>query len=294
MNGHVIKTRSYEPWLYLLPALIIIIIFQIFPVFYALHISFYKWDMITEKVFVGLKNYRNALTEPDFWKAIGVTFYYVGVSVPVGLALALFIAILINQKIKGLSFYRTAYFIPYITSTVSISLVWLWIYNSKPYGLLNYILGWFGVEPIRWLEDPKWAMPAVIIMLIWKNLGFNIIIFLTRLQTIDTTYYEAAEVDGANGWQKFVYITWPLLKPTTLFLTTISFIFAFRIFPSIYVLTPNGGPNNSTTTAVFYLYKNAYEQFRMGYAAAIAYIIFFIILLVTLIQRKLLKSEVYE
>ena len=132
-------------------------------------------------------------------------------------------------------------------------------------------------------------MPAVILMLIWKNLGFNVIIFLTRLQSIDTTYYEAASIDGATKFQQFWYITWPLLKPTTLFLLTMSTIFAFRIFPSIYVLTPQGGPNGSTTTAVFYLYKNAYEQFRMGYAASIAYVVFFIILIITLIQRKLLK-----
>ncbi len=291
MNGPVIKTKWYVPLLYLLPALIIILIFQIFPIFYAFKLSFFKWDMITTKTFVGLRNYINLLQEPDFWKSVLVTFYYVGVSIPIGLSLSLFVAILINNKIKGVGFFRTSFFLPYVTSTAAIALVWLWIYNSKDYGLLNYILGLFGVSPVKWLESPTFAMPAIILMLIWKNLGFNIIIFLTRLQSIDKSYYEAARMDGASPLQQFRYITWPLLKPTTLFLLTMSTIFAFRIFPSIYVMTPDGGPNGSTTTIVFYLYKNAYEQFRMGYASSVAYVLFFIILLVTLIQRKLLKLD---
>ncbi len=291
MNGPVIKTKWYVPLLYLSPALIIILIFQIFPIFYAFNLSFFKWDMITTKTFVGLRNYINLLQEPDFWKSVLVTFYYVGVSIPIGLSLSLFVAILINNKIKGVGFFRTSFFLPYVTSTAAIALVWLWIYNSKDYGLLNYILGLFGVSPVKWLESPTFAMPAIILMLIWKNLGFNIIIFLTRLQSIDKSYYEAARMDGASPLQQFRYITWPLLKPTTLFLLTMSTIFAFRIFPSIYVMTPDGGPNGSTTTIVFYLYKNAYEQFRMGYASSVAYVLFFIILLVTLIQRKLLKLD---
>ncbi len=289
MNEDLIRTKPITPFLYLFPALALIILFQIIPIFYALYLSFFKWDMITPKIFIGFKNYINLFQEADFWKSIGITFYYVVVSIPVGLSLSLYIAILLNSKLKGLSFYRTSFFLPYITSTAAVSLVWLWIYNSKDYGLLNYVLGLFNIEPIKWLESPKWAMPAIIFMLIWKNLGFNVIIFLTRLQNIDQSYYEAASIDGATSLQKFWYVTWPLLRPTTLFLLTMSTIFAFRIFPSIYVLTPNGGPNGSTTTAVFYLYQNAYEQFRMGYAASIAYVVFFIILIITLIQRKLFK-----
>lgn len=284
------KRNILKPFLYLAPALILILIFQIIPIFYAFYLSFFNWDMITPKIFVGLKNYANLLLEPDFWKSVLITFYYVIVAIPVGLGLALLIAVMLNNKIKGTSFFRTSFFLPYIVSVTAISLVWLWIYNSNEYGLLNYILGIFGVKPIKWLEDSKWAMPAIIIMLIWKNLGFNIIIFLTRLQNIDQSYYEAAEIDGASKFQQFIYITLPLLKPTTIFLITVSTIFAFRIFPSVYVLTPEGGPNGSTTTIVFYLYKNAYEQFRIGYAASIAYVLFFIILFVTLIQRKILKA----
>ncbi|MBN1897329.1 MAG: sugar ABC transporter permease [Spirochaetes bacterium] len=289
MKYHFLRTRSYTPFLYLLPALSVIIVFQIIPIFYALYLSFFNWDMITPKVFIGLRNYSNLLLEPEFWKAIGITFYYVGVSIPLGLSLSLFIAVLLDSKIRALPVFRTAYFLPYITSTVAVSLVWLWIYNSKSYGLLNYMLGLFGIQPIKWLSDPTWAMPAVILMLIWKNLGFNVVIFLTRLQSIDPSYYEAASIDGASPAQQFRFITWPLLQPTLLFLLTMSTIFAFRIFPSIYVLTPTGGPNGSTTTAVFYLFKNAYEQFRMGYAASIAYMVFFMILIITFLQRRLLS-----
>lgn len=291
MDSSLLRTKKLTPFYYLIPAFSIIMVFQIFPIFYALQLSFFRWDMLTNKVFIGFSNYINLLKEKEFWKSVLVTLYYVGVSIPLGLGLALFIAVLLNNKIKALGVYRTAFFLPYITSTAAVALVWLWIYNSKEYGLLNYLLGLVGISPIKWLEDPNWAMPAIILMLIWKNLGFNVIIFLTRLQSIDKSYYEAGSIDGANAFQKFMYITWPLLKPTTLFLLTMSTIFAFRIFPSIYVMTPNGGPNGTTTTIVFYLYKNAYEQFRMGYAASIAYVLFFIILLVTFIQRKIFKLD---
>lgn len=291
MGSSLLKTKNYTPFLYLLPALTIITIFQIYPILYAFRLSFLDWDMIGNKTFIGLKNYINLLQEKDFWKSVGITLYYVVLSLPISLSISLFIAVQLNKKLIGTGFFRTAFFLPYITSIAAVSLVWLWIYNSNDYGLLNYMFKLFGLTPVKWLEDPVWAMPAVIFMLVWHNLGFNIIIFLTRIQSIDQSYYEAADIDGANNIQKFLFITWPLLKPTILFIVTISTIYAFKIFPSIYVMTPNGGPNGNTTTIVFYLYKNAYEQFRMGYAAAIAYVLFFIILIVTFIQRRLFKTD---
>jgi multiple sugar transport system permease protein len=289
--GSLLTTKKFTPFLYLLPALTILTVFQFYPILYAFRLSFFDWDMIGPKTFVGLKNYANLLMEPDFWKSIGVTFYYVLLSLPVSLTLSLFIAVQLNKRLFGTGFFRTAFFLPYVTSIAAISLVWLWIYNSNDYGLLNYVLKSLGLSTIKWLEDPFWAMPSIILMLVWHNLGFNVIIFLTRLQSIDPSYYEAADIDGANNIQKFKYITWPLLKPTVLFLVTISTIYAFKIFPSVYVMTPNGGPNGNTTTIVFYLFKNAYEQFRMGYASAIAYVLLFIILIVTLIQRRLFRTD---
>lgn len=286
------KDETATALLWMTPAALLILVFQILPMFYAFGLSLFQWDMVTPAEFIGLRNYAVLLTEPDFWKSVAVTFYYVLVSVPVGLSLALLFALLLQKGLRFLGLYRTAFFLPYVTSITAISIVWLWIYNPNPYGLLNWILGRFGIPPQKWLQSPALAMPAVILFLIWKNLGFNIVIFLTRLQNINKTYYEAAMIDGATPWQTFRHITLPLLAPTTAFLTTVSVIYAFQIFPSIYVLTPNGGPKNATTTAVFYLYKNAYEQFNMGYASAVAYAIFVIILLVTLLQRRLTKAAV--
>ena len=281
-------------FLFLVPAFLIIFIFQIFPMFYALKLSFFRWDMITPKHFVGFKNYLNLFSEKEFWQSLGNTFYYVIVSIPFGLGLSLFFAILLQKGIRMLSFYRTSFFLPYITSMAAIAIVWLWIFNPNKYGLLNYALNFFHIEPQKWLQSPILAMPAVIVVLIWKNLGFNIIIFLTRLENINSSFYESAEIDGANKWQQFWKITFPLLTPTTAFLLTMSTIFAFQVFASIYVLTPSGGPKNATTTIIFYLYKNAYQQFRMGYASAIAYVTFFIILIISLIQKKLLKTNYEE
>jgi multiple sugar transport system permease protein len=247
--------------------------------------------MIGKKTFIGLQNYLNLLGESEFWQSLGVTFYYVLVSIPFGLGLALAIALMLNKIVKGIGFFRTSFFIPYITSLVSVAIVWLWIYNPK-YGVLNQLLSLLGLSKQNWLEDPNLAMPAVILFLIWKNLGYNVIIYLTKLQSIDQSYYEAARIDGAGAWSQFRFITLPLLSPTTLFLLILSTIYAFQIFPSVYTLTPDGGPNNATTPVIFYLYQNAYEQFRMGYACSIAYVVFFIILLITLIQKKFIKTEI--
>ena len=290
INNQIARDETATAFLWLLPAFGVIVVFHLFPMFYALWISLFNWDMITPKTFIGLKNYANLLTEVEFWKALGVTFYYVAVSVPLGLGIALFFALLLQKGLKFLGLYRTAFFLPYITSITAISIVWLWIYNPNPYGLLNWFLSLLHISPKKWLQSPGLAMPAVILFLIWKNLGFNIVIFLTRLQNINKSYYEAAEMDGATKLQQFRFITWPLLGSTTVFLLTVSVIYAFQIFPSIYVLTPTGGPNGATTTIIFYLYKNAYEQFNMGYASAVAYATFFIILGVTLLQRRLTKN----
>lgn len=292
MDNHLIKTGRFTPWLYLFPAFLLIFFFQVIPILYALVISFFRTDLVGPWTWVGLKNYMHVFQDKAFWKSIGVTFYYVGVSIPLNMMISICLAVLINSKIRAKAAFRTAYFLPYITSTAAVALVWLWIYNAKPYGLLNFILDKisFGlIEPVRWLEDPHWALPAVILMLIWKNLGFNVIILLTRLQNIDQHFYEASSIDGANPLQQFKKITWPLLRPTLLFLSTMSTILAFKLFPSIYVLTPLGGPRGSTTTAVFYFYQLAWDDFRMGYAASAAYMIFLIILLITMIQRRILK-----
>ena len=240
-----------------------------------------------------IKWFFDAKEKNDFLKALYNTTYYVILSVPITIALSLVIALLLNSNIKFNAIYRTSYFIPFVTSVVAISLVWQWIFNDD-YGLLNYILSWFGVERIAWLKDERWTIPTVAIVSIWKTVGYDAVIFLAGLQNIDKFYYEAAEVDGANSFQKFYYITWPLLSPTTFFLTIVSFIGAFKVFTEIFVLYQGlpGPYNNSGLTMVYYVFDLFYNQQRMGIACAAAYLLFGIILIFTMVQFRLGKKMV--
>lgn len=213
---------------------------------------------------------------------MGNTFYFTLVSVPIGIALSLFLAVFLNQKLSFIRFYRAAFFIPVISSMVAVTVIWQWIYNPE-FGLLNYALSWFGIDGPTWLTSPKWAMPAVIITSIWKSLGFNMLIFLAGLQSISEDYYEAADIDGAKWYTKFWSITVPLLSPTTFFVTVMSIINSFQVFDTVYLMT-QGGPARTTSVLVYYIFQNAFQYFRMGYASAMAYILFFIVLIVTLVQ----------
>lgn len=291
------KLSSITPYLYILPAFSVILVFQLLPMVYALFLSFFRWDMINKAgaQFVGLRNYIILFQDPDFWLSlVNTTIFSVG-GIIFGLGISLVVAVLLSKSIRGLGVFRTAYFIPYVASMTAIAIVWRWIF--QPQGLLNLVLkpllAIFSIQlgDIRWLQQPGTARVAVIIFIVWKNLGFNILIFLTRLLNINKSYYEAADIDGASAWGKFRFITWPLLMPTTLFLLTISTIFAFQMFVPVFILTPDGGPLKSTTSTVFYLYKTAFSSNLFGYACSIAYMLFFIILFLTLLQRKLLKSK---
>jgi len=228
-----------------------------------------------------------------FIKAVYNTAYYVLLSVPITIALALVIALLLNSNIKFRAFFRTAYFIPFVTSAVAISLVWRWIFDDA-YGLLNYMLSFLNVERIAWLKDERWTIPTIAIVSIWKTVGYDAIILLAGLQNIDKSYYEAAEVDGATAWQKFLHITWPLLTPTTFFLLIVSLISSFKVFTEVYVLYSGlpGPYNNSGMTMVYYVFDRFYVQQRMGIACAAAYILFGIILIFTAVQFLVGKKTV--
>ncbi|KAF2956811.1 sugar ABC transporter permease [Marinitoga sp. 38H-ov] len=234
-----------------------------------------------------------AKEEADFLKAIWNTSYYVLLSMPITIFLSLIIALLFYQEIKGKVIFRTIYFIPFVTSVVAVSLVWQWIFNDN--GLLNYILSFFGVEKVLWLKDEKWTIPTIAIISIWKLVGYYSIIFLAGLQNIDKSYYEAAEVDGATSWQKFAYITWPLLSPTTFFILIVSMIGAFKVFSEIFVLYSGlpGPYNNSGLTVVYYVFEKFYGEQRMGQASAAAYVLFGIILIFTFIQFISGKNRVH-
>ncbi len=293
------KLARFSPYLYILPAFSVILVFLILPMFYALYLSLFRWDMVAPSQFVGLTNYLIILQDGEFLLSLLNTAIFSLGSIVFGLGLSLLVAVLLSKKIRGLGLFRTAFFIPYIASMTAIAIVWRWI--LQPRGLLNLVLNsaasLFGAAPgeIRWLQQPGWARIAIIIFIVWKTMGFNILIFLTRLLDINPSYYEAADIDGASTLAKFRFITWPLLFPTTLFLLTISTIFSFQMFIPVFILTPDGGPLKSTSTGVFYLYRTAFNNNLFGYACAIAYVLFFIILILTMLQKKFLgKKADYE
>jgi len=243
------------------------------------------WIFFDERLYTVVNFFLESRDKNLFIKAIYNTLYYVVLSVPTTVALALAIALLLNTNIKLRAFFRTAYFIPFVTSAVAISLVWRWIFDDA-YGLLNYLLSFLKIGKILWLKDERWTIPTIAIVSIWKTVGYDAVILLAGLQNIDKSYYEAAEVDGATSWHKFIYITWPLLTPTTFFLLVVSLISSFKVFTEIYVLYSGlpGPYNNSGMTMVYYVFDRFYVQQRMGIACAAAYVLFAVILIFTALQ----------
>lgn len=240
--------------------------------------------------FIGLENYTKLLNDPLFWKALGNTFYFVAVGGPLSILVSLLAAILLNIKlIKFKSIFRLSYFMPVVTTLVAVAIVWRFIYHPK-FGILNYLLSFLGIGHIDWLGNPYTSMPAIILMSIWKNFGYNMIIFIAGLQNIPEYLYEAATLDGANKWQQFKNITLPMLAPTFLFVTVITMIGFFQVFAEPYIMT-QGGPLDSTLTIVLYMYREGFRWWNMGYSAAIAFVLFLIIFAGTLIQFKLQKKS---
>lgn len=274
----------------LLPALVIIGLFLLFPAFYSLYLSFHEWKLIIpQKPFVGFQNYKALFSNGLFWKAMWNTVYYVIGVVPTQTVIALFLAMVANRAIKGKKFFKIAYFLPSVTSSVVISIIFLHLYAKR--GLINYVLSLVGIQGPNWLEDPTFSLEAIMGMNVWTTAGYFMVIFLAGLQNIPDTYYEAASVDGAGPREKFFKITLPLLKPQIYFVVVMGMIGCFQVFDQVYVMT-SGGPANSTTTIVYYIYKYAFEYFQMGYAAAAAFILFVIIFTATLIQRRYLETDI--
>lgn len=278
---------------FLAPSLIILLVFVILPVLWAFQLSFTSWEArSTEQAYIGLQNYVDLLGSEDMWQAIRNTVYFTGMKIPLDIILSLGIALILNQKLRGISIFRTAYFLPVITSVVAVSAIWRVIYNPS-FGLANSFLQMINLPTQRWLSDPALALPSVTLVALWKGLGYDIVIFLAGLQGIPRMYYEAAEIDGANLWQRFRHVTWPLLSPVTFFVLVVGIINSFKVFSQIHVLTPEGGPLNSTTVLVFYLYELAFQQFKFGKAAAVAFILFGMVLLITFIQRRFIEPMVH-
>jgi multiple sugar transport system permease protein len=278
--------------LFLSPTLVIFGAFVLFPVVFSFFLSFHTWNMFSsQSAYVGLDNYRQILRNPEFWSVLKNTFIYTLGTVPLNMAVSLVVAYFLNKKLAGKRFLRTAFFAPVIMSSVAAAVIWRWVYEPN-FGLLNICLGWFGIPAINWLNDPTAAMSALIVMGVWKTFGVNMVLFSAGLQGIPDHYYEAAEIDGAGRWSRFWYITIPLLSPTTFFVLVMSVIGSFQVFDTVYVLT-SGGPLGSTKVLVFYLYEHAFKFFEMGYASAVAYLLFAIVFTLTMLQTRYLKRSIH-
>ena len=282
-------------WAFLAPALVLIGLFFFLPVVAALILSFTDFDIYAigdsgNARWVGLRNYAQLLETPLFWQALKNTFYFALVGGPLSIATSLAAALLLNNKlIRFKGFFRTIYFAPFVTTLVAVAIVWRYLYHTR-YGLLNYVLGAFGVGPVDWLGDPRWAMPAIILMAVWKSFGYNMLIFIAGLQAIPEELYEAARIDGAGALQRFRHVTLPQLAPTLVFVAVITMIGYFQLFVEPYVMTM-GGPLRSTTSVVLLMYEEGFRWWRMGFAAAVAFVLFVVILLATLVQLRLQRKE---
>lgn len=279
--------QNFAGVLFILPALLGTIVFIIIPIICSFGLSFAKWDLLNPIQYVGLENYKVVLTEPVFVKIIINTFVYAIATSIFGVIIPLILACIINTKIKGADFFKTAYFLPFVTPMIVIGIIWEWIFDPN-IGCLNHFLHLH----INWLYDTNFAMPALIIVSVWKLIGYNMILFLTGLSTINQELLEASKIDGANAYNTFKNITIPLLSPTIFFVTIITAITSFQVFDLIYVMT-QGGPLDSTNVLVYAIYKNAFEYFNVGKASALAYVLFAIIFILTLIQWKLKSRLVY-
>lgn len=289
---HSLTTRlsrtNNAAWIFILPSLIGTVIFIIIPVFCSFGLSFTKWDLLNPIQFAGLANYREILSEPVFFKILYNTIVYALSTSILGVIIPLILASIINSRIKFAEFFKSAYFLPFITPMIVIGIVWEWIFDPN-IGLLNNLLQLH----IDWLYNTHFAMPALIIVSVWKLIGYNMIIFLAALGGISQNLFEAAKIDGADWFQTFNNVTVPLLSPTIFFVVIITAISSFQVFDLIYLMT-QGGPLDSTNVLVYSIYKNAFEYFKIGKASAIAYVLFLIILILTLGQWKLRKKIVYN
>lgn len=278
-------------YVFILPSVIGVLVWQAGPMLYSIWLSLTDWDVLTPARFIGFANFSRMTREPLFWKALFVTFYFTIVIVPLNLVAGFAVALLLNTKVRGMAVYRTIYYLPTIVPQVASAILWLWLFNSD-FGLLNAFLGTLGVPKIYWLQDERWVMPAFWLMSVWGSVGAGMIIYLAGLQGIPQQLYEAADVDGASAWRKLWHITIPQMSPIIFFNLVMGIIGTFQVFTPSYLIT-SGGPQNATLFYVLYLYRNAFEWFEMGYAAALAWVLFVIILILTLLVFKSLGSRVY-
>ncbi len=289
MKNNLVISDALVAWLFLTPALILLGLFVLWPIAYLFYLSFTAGNFtLAGTHWIGLQNYRRLLLSPDFWQVLGNTVYFTIATVIPSLVIPLGLAVFLNRAFALRDWLRTAYFIPSITSLVAVGLGFRWMFQTD--GPVNALLLRVGVEPVPWLGSVTWAMPVLILLSAWKQLGFNMVVFLAGLQTIPVNRYEAAELDGANPWQQFWHVTLPGLRPTLVFATITTVIFTLRSFEQVYVVT-GGGPLNSTNLLVYYIYDQAFAQFDFGFAAAAATVLLAITLVLVYLQLRLRGEE---
>lgn len=282
-------------WLYVLlflsPSIFGFLLFLLVPSVAAVGLSMMEWDVVSAPVWAGLDNYRTLLAnDPVFWLSLRLTIYYAALSIPLSIIGALGLALAVNQRLRGITVFRVIYFIPVVSSMVAVAMIWRWLY-AMDYGLFNLMLMNLGLDQVPWLSDGRFVIPSIVIMSVWKGLGYGMIIYLAGLQGIPTHLYEAAKIDGANRWQMFWGVTMPLLSPTHFFMLVTSVIASFQVFDSVYLMT-QGGPGNDSRVYSFYLYQQAFVYRHMGLASAMAWILFLIIFVITMIQMRYFQKGV--
>lgn len=278
------RKNTLIAWSFIAPNFIGFLIFTLIPVLFSLLLAFMKWDSFSAPEFVGIKNFTKMIGDETFWISLKNTFLYTLGVVPLTLICSLGLAILLNQKIRGVKFFRTAFFFPYVTSLVAIAVVWSMLFHPTM-GPINQFLKVFIENPPGWLSSSDWALAAIIIVSVWRGMGYYMILYLAGLQSISKELYEAASMDGANKWKQFMNITVPSLRPTTFFVTIMLVINCFKIFDLVQVMT-DGGPGRATNVLVYQVYNEAFVKFNFGYASAIAMVLFAIVLIITVIQFK--------
>jgi multiple sugar transport system permease protein len=287
--------RSSAAWWFVTPALLVLAIFFFVPVLAAFAMSLTDFDLYALGSFenlrlIGFRNYGNLLVDPLFWKALGNTFYFVLLGVPLSIGASLGAALLVNSKVARFrNFFRTVYFAPVVTTLVAVAVVWRYIFHTR-YGFLNYVLGGIGIDPVDWMGNPHWAMPAIVILAVWKNFGYNMIILLAALQSIPDDLYEAARIDGASGWQLFRHVTLPGLAPVLTLVSILTIAGYFQLFAEPYVMT-EGGPLQSTMSVLYFMYEEGFKWWSLGRASAVAFLLFVIMFAITLLQLSFSRRQ---
>ncbi len=286
------RTEERYAYLFIAAPFLGFLIFALVPLVYAIYGSFTDWNGLGQMNFIGLENFKNVFQDEYFYKAMYNTLFMM-LGIPIGIVLALLLAMGLNRGIPGTSTFRVIYYIPVISSIAAISILWQWAYNGD-YGLVNQFLALIGIEGPNWLQNTSTVKPALIIMAVWKGLGYTMLLYLAALQSVPKSYYEAAKLDGANALQAFWHITLPMVKPVTFFIIVTNIIGGAQIFTEINVMTPTGGPEYSSASVVFYIWQKAFGNFQLGYASAMALVLGLFIFIITLIQFKINEKNSFD